>query len=689
MFVEGGKVRRAYGGGWQGNVGYTELPFTVEASQVSSVPTLLANDVPGKATLVAPANNAANVYPRDVTLQWAPAQFAKGYKLYVGTNSAANDLIEGLNVGDALSYTITQKLAYETTYRWKVVPYNEKGDATGVSTWRFTTQPDASVMEFPWEENFDELTNSNPIPNGWLSTTTEQWENRRWMPNTYFGYGGKGASMATGWMYAGNSATLVTPEFHLPAEGQSMSISFVWGDGHPRSLIIDETGLLKKQNVEGGNGYSDVVFEILVDDEWHQLSYLSENYNADGDTKYWRNEQIDLTDYAGKNVQFRWVNHSYDSRHSAASLDNVVINGFMPDYAEFNKEGWDAGRVNYGKAINSGEQFTMLNKGKNALKVKSTTFTTGNFSTSITAGQEIAAGEGVTFSVQFDANKTVGTVSDKMLVEFESGATAEFPVKAEILDRDIVYYSFEPNPLDYDWKEDFTQIDVDKKATYELGYYLTEVENDGGKYAFTQVTNNNVTMLAAVSGNHTIAAAAPADNSAADDWLISKQLTVLKDATFDFYARNLGTVNSVFIGDNDLHRVTVLVSETGNTSTADFTAVMRETEMPYLAENEWNHYTVDLSAYAGKKVYVAVRHTTVSANWFAFFDDFTFKGVLTGSPSDVNGDGAVDVADISTVISAMAGSTDVSSANADVNGDGTVDVADISTIISAMAQGEK
>lgn len=49
---------------------------------------------------------------------------------------------------------------------------------------------------------------------------------------------------------------------------------------------------------------------------------------------------------------------------------------------------------------------------------------------------------------------------------------------------------------------------------------------------------------------------------------------------------------------------------------------------------------------------------------------------------DVNGDGTVDVADISTVISVMAGSSDV---NADVNGDGVVDVADISSIISKMA----
>ena len=52
---------------------------------------------------------------------------------------------------------------------------------------------------------------------------------------------------------------------------------------------------------------------------------------------------------------------------------------------------------------------------------------------------------------------------------------------------------------------------------------------------------------------------------------------------------------------------------------------------------------------------------------------------------DVNGDGTVDVADISGVISVMAGGMTVDVSSADVNGDGTVDVADISAVITIMA----
>ena len=144
----------------------------------------------------------------------------------------------------------------------------------------------------------------------------------------------------------------------------------------------------------------------------------------------------------------------------------------------------------------------------------------------------------------------------------------------------------------------------------------------------------------------------------------------------------------MFVGDNDLHSVTVLVSEKDDAKTSDFTTVMRETEMPYLEDNQWNHYVVDLSAYAGKEIHIALRHTTVSANWMAFFDDFTFQGFMERHPCDVNADGAVNVADIASVIDVMAGSTAISSAFADVNGDKTVNVADIATIIDAMAGSE-
>lgn len=587
-----------------------------------------ADGVPGVCTYLTPANNAQEVYPKDIVLSWGPAQFAKGYKVYVGSNTEMNNLVDGADVMSNLSLTIPQA-DYATTYKWKVVAYNEQGDATGISTWKFTTQPDATVMEFPYIENFDECTNN--VPTGWLATTDNEYENRKWGPNSIYAY--EGTCLYTGWMNSGKIATLLSPEYALPADGKGMSISFVWGDEHPRSLKKDETGLLKKQNVNGGNGKSEVIFEIGCDGEWKQASYLSENYNSDNETKYWREERIDLMEYAGKRVQFRWINRALSGGHNGASLDNIRIDGNVDDNAVFNQAGWDAGKVNYNKAANSGDQFTMLNKGKNNLKIKSVTFATENFQSSLAAGTEIAVNEGTTFNLQFNAGESTKVVKDTMTVEFESGTKVTFPVQGEGLAYDVLYYGFEKNPLDYEWKTDFTTIDVDKQVTYMSHYYLTEIEDDGGRHAFTQAYHSNPNLLAH-SGVGTLAAVAPDNNSAANDWLISKQIRPLEGATLDFYARNLATTGSVFNGDNDLHTVQVLVSETTNNNTNDFATVMFPKEMSYLGENQWHHFTVDLSNYVGKNIYVAVRHTTESANWIAFFDDMTFTHVgdpdLTG-----------------------------------------------------------
>ena len=66
--------------------------------------------------------------------------------------------------------------------------------------------------------------------------------------------------------------------------------------------------------------------------------------------------------------------------------------------------------------------------------------------------------------------------------------------------------------------------------------------------------------------------------------------------------------------------------------------------------------------------------------WFDNLQALVYQGSVKG---DVNGDGQVDVADISGIIAIMA--IDGYSQAADLNGDGTVDVADISGVIAIMA----
>ena len=57
----------------------------------------------------------------------------------------------------------------------------------------------------------------------------------------------------------------------------------------------------------------------------------------------------------------------------------------------------------------------------------------------------------------------------------------------------------------------------------------------------------------------------------------------------------------------------------------------------------------------------------------------------TGKKGDANGDGVIDIADVTKVLSMIAASE--FSSDADANGDGTVDIADVTTILSLIAAG--
>ena len=112
------------------------------------------------------------------------------------------------------------------------------------------------------------------------------------------------------------------------------------------------------------------------------------------------------------------------------------------------------------------------------------------------------------------------------------------------------------------------------------------------------------------------------------------------------------------------------------------------------ASSSWNNANIDDSGYmfgecsklvggAGTKFdsnhidkqYARIDGGTASPGYF------TYKAA--GKKGDVNGDGTIDVADIATIIDAMAGAT--GNSRADVNGDGTIDVADIGAVIDIMA----
>ena len=95
-----------------------------------------------------------------------------------------------------------------------------------------------------------------------------------------------------------------------------------------------------------------------------------------------------------------------------------------------------------------------------------------------------------------------------------------------------------------------------------------------------------------------------------------------------------------------------------------------------------NFFACQNEAEDGNQITTEQADIARAKNWNVYVDKYTEER----KKGDVNSDGAVDVADISSVISVMAGTPNVSAEQADVNQDGTVDVADISKVITIMAE---
>ncbi|HOY85791.1 MAG TPA: hypothetical protein PLQ80_10910, partial [Candidatus Syntrophosphaera sp.] len=105
---------------------------------------------PDPAVAVSPLNGATLVSP-GATLNWMPGNiWPDGYYFSFGTDPAATNIVNNQNLGNVLSYDPTPDLNLDTTYYWKVVPYNTFGDAPDCPVWSFTTHGEPEIDELPY-----------------------------------------------------------------------------------------------------------------------------------------------------------------------------------------------------------------------------------------------------------------------------------------------------------------------------------------------------------------------------------------------------------------------------------------------------------------------------------------------------------------------------------------------------------
>lgn len=180
------------------NASISQIQFNM-AAYVPTTP-------PNCATLVSPADAATNV-PVGATLNWASGGGAPtGYNLYFGADELPATPID---LGLVTTYDPAGDMDYSTTYYWKVVPYNDNGDATVCAVWSFTTGPDPTVTVFPFTEGFEGATFP---PYGWSQITVSGTS--PWIMSTTSPHSGLQCARAP-WASAGGEHLLITPPLDL------------------------------------------------------------------------------------------------------------------------------------------------------------------------------------------------------------------------------------------------------------------------------------------------------------------------------------------------------------------------------------------------------------------------------------------------------------------------------------------
>ena len=104
-----------------------------------------------------------------------------------------------------------------------------------------------------------------------------------------------------------------------------------------------------------------------------------------------------------------------------------------------------------------------------------------------------------------------------------------------------------------------------------------------------------------------------------DNFVVLPRLTATANTVFSFMSRD---ANQPGIAPDPEH-FGVAVSTTGNTNASDFTMIQE-----WNSQNDYTEYTVDLSAYAGQQIYVAIRHfSTTGETYYLLVDNIRITGV--------------------------------------------------------------
>ncbi len=270
----------------------------------------VSDQLPATVTLDSPVNGAGNVAFQPL-LEWQAAAAAESYLVEVATDQAFNTVVFDAIVSGTEAQVDVQ-LDSSTTYYWRVTPANQCGNGGASATSTFTTQPEpgdcpigAAVLPV-FEDDMENGVNgwtlgAGSTQNTWQQTTTNPF------------------SGTTAWN-AENVASisdqrLISPAIQLPGSSVlPLSLRF-----QNFQEIEDDAGAacwdagVIEISTDGGGTWTQLQSEVLFRDFDGIVNTFGGGANPlaglpawCGDPRAYEDYTIDLSAFAGQEVQFRF-----------------------------------------------------------------------------------------------------------------------------------------------------------------------------------------------------------------------------------------------------------------------------------------------------------------------------------------------------------------------------------------------
>jgi len=380
---------------------------------------------PGCVTNISPVDEAEGV-ALSGTLSWNSGVLTTGYKLYFGQLGGSWDIENGTDLGNVTSYAFSG-LDYETTYEWKVVPYNAIGDAVDCPVWTFTTMDDP-VLTPPVLQDFE----GTFPPLNWtrfsgmlvdpieLAPITWGWAQSINFANTPGHPNGKGAKVNI--FGTTINRWLISPPINLGSRS-NLQLEFDlaltdYNSNDPPALDGDDDQFAVIISTDGGETWSTVNILRLWDNAgsphvYNEISQTGEKV------------VIDLSGYTGV-VKFGFYGESTVSNaDNDLHIDNFRVRT-PPEVPEFNLSDteWDFGTVGIGET-SAPKTFTVSNLGVGNLLVEAPVFAkSSDFAINYDPGDfpaNLGANENVQFNVVFSPG-SAGIKTADINVNYNDGS---------------------------------------------------------------------------------------------------------------------------------------------------------------------------------------------------------------------------------------------------------------------------